>query len=67
VIIVYHQKNKVTAVKQNQLDIIGFVGQAVAAVMVQSFKAAPCHVYRDAKVIMTMGQRPLHEAPALSD
>lgn len=34
-IIIYHHKNKVTAVKQNQLDIIDFVGQAVAAVMVQ--------------------------------
>ncbi|CAH0334908.1 hypothetical protein FVB9288_00523 [Flavobacterium sp. CECT 9288] len=34
-IIVFHHKNKVTAVKQNQLQIIGFVGQAIAAVMVE--------------------------------
>lgn len=34
-IIICHHKNKVTAVKQNQLDIIDFVGQAVVAVMVQ--------------------------------
>lgn len=34
-IIVYHHKNKVTAVKNHQLDSNDFVGQAVAAVMVQ--------------------------------